>query len=101
MAGIADRYVPNERISQKINKGCQPECRHRIEGQTTCEEVDADRNPGGDNYQAQLAVKIFLDIKRVMTAGYTRGNHTAIEDGGIHENFNRLLAMRAHHAIRL
>jgi hypothetical protein len=36
-----------------------------------------------------------------MTAGYTGCNDTAIEDGGIHENFNRLLAMGTRHATRV
>ena len=34
-----------------------------------------------------------------MTAGYTRGNKTPIEDGGIHGDFDRLLAVGTRHAI--
>ena len=101
MAGIADRHIPNERIREKIDEGRHAECRHGVNGQTACEEIDTGSNSGRDNYQSQLPVKIFLDIKRVMTAGYTGGNDTAIEDGGIHENFNRLLAMGTRHPVRL
>lgn len=35
-----------------------------------------------------------------MAARYTRSNNTAIEDGGVHENFNRLFAMWACDSIR-
>ena len=49
--------------------------------------------PAATMISTELTIKIFLDIERVMTAGYTGCDDTAIEDGVVHENFNPLLAM--------
>jgi hypothetical protein len=64
-------------------------------------EINTGRNACDDDDQSELPVKIFLDIKCVMTARYTGGNNAAIEDGGIHEDFNPLLAMGTRHAVGL
>jgi hypothetical protein len=101
VAGIADGHIANQRIRQKIHHGGQPERTHGVHRQAARKEVDTGCDSYADNRESEPAVKIFLDIECVMTARYTGCNDTAIEDGGIHENFNQLLAMGARHPVRL
>ena len=96
VAGIADGHIANQGISKEIHRRRQPQRGHGIHWQASREEIDTGKNSNGNNQQSQLPAKIFLDIERVMTARYTGGNDTAIDDGGIHEDFNRLLAMGTH-----
>ena len=93
VTGVTHGHIPDEGIGQKIDGRRQSQRAHGIHRKAACKKIHACGNAQAHDREAQPAIKIFLDIKRVMTAGYTGSNETAIEDGGVHENFNRLLAM--------
>jgi len=72
-------------VSYKIYEGRKSQRYHREHGPAACKEINARCDANAHNCQTNLAIEIFLDIKSVMTAGYTGCNGCAVDDRVIYE----------------
>lgn len=77
-AGVADCYFREKQIENRIEKDREPQGRVKQEGLILPDIVNANKRTYDHNAEAQVSVKVLLDVKRSLATG-----RTTIKDIGL------------------